>query len=135
MYSQPAHISFPCSLSHPTQLLSECMWSIVMPLVHQVLDTSTNASKETGQETEVGREHGRSVKLLVHHTRNTAAKQWEETMALTLGGLGKMLRSHMAKLKEIDRFNDLWDDSLHVWCSTGWCDMNWVWVALFVGGT
>ncbi len=32
----------------------------------------------------------RSVKMLMHHSRNTEQKQWEETLVLVLAGLTKV---------------------------------------------
>jgi hypothetical protein len=37
---------------------------------------------------ELGRENGRAVMMLVHHSRNTQQKQWDETLVLSLNGRG-----------------------------------------------
>ena len=92
----------------------------MLPLVEEVWSSSASASEETAVEQEVGKELGRSVKLLVHHTRNTAAKQWEETLALALGGLGKVMRAHLVRLKEMGDFGKLWSAMLMVgWAGLG----------------
>lgn len=46
----------------------------------------------------LGRVKGESVAMLVHHSRNSAQKQWDETLVLALGGMGRLLRAHLALL-------------------------------------
>ncbi len=36
--------------------------------------------------------------LLLHHSRNSAQKQWDETLGLALGGAAKLLRQHLSRL-------------------------------------
>ena len=33
--------------------------------------------------------------MLVHHSRNSVQKQWEETLVLALGGMARILRAHL----------------------------------------
>ena len=43
----------------------------------------------------LGRVKGESVAMLVHHSRNSAQKQWDATLVLALGGMGRLLRAHL----------------------------------------
>lgn len=38
---------------------------------------------------------GKSVAMLVHHSRNSQQKQWEETLVLALAGMSRLLRTHL----------------------------------------
>ena len=46
----------------------------------------------------LGRVRGEGVAMLVHHSRNSAQKQWDETLALALGGMARLLRAHLPLL-------------------------------------
>ncbi len=53
-----------------------CMWEVLFPLakfVHYMSDTS---SSEEAAAVELGKDKGKSVMLLMHHSRNTEQKQW-----------------------------------------------------------
>jgi C-terminal region of Mon2 protein len=52
------------------------LWEMLFPLaayVHMMADTSSSAEAAA---VELGRERGRAVHMLVHHSRNTEQKQW-----------------------------------------------------------
>lgn len=56
--------------------LRYCLWEILLPLVtylHVVGDTS---SSQEAAAVELGREKGKAVMMLVHHSRNSEQKQW-----------------------------------------------------------
>jgi hypothetical protein len=42
--------------------------------------------------------------MLVHHSRNSAQKQWDETLVLALGGMGRLLRAHLPLLSRMPAF-------------------------------
>lgn len=46
--------------------------------------------------------------LLVHHSRNTAQKQWDETLVLALGGIVKVFKSFINTLYELPDFEKSW---------------------------
>ena len=52
--------------------------------------------------------------LLVHHSRNSERKLWDETLGLALGGATKVLRSHMAMLSTLDVFPQAWGEVMAV---------------------
>ena len=62
---------------------------------------------------------GRSVLMLVHHSRNSEQKQWEETLVLALVGATKVLRSHLAVLSSLDVWSQAWAELMQVWAGWG----------------
>lgn len=58
---------------------------------------------------ELGKDKGKSVMLMVHHSRNSAQKQWDETLVLCLNGMGRLLRSHLGVLSGLAGFDQRWD--------------------------
>jgi hypothetical protein len=53
-----------------------CLWEVLFPLVtyvHLMGDTSSSAEAAA---VELGRERGKAVMMLVHHSRNSEQKQW-----------------------------------------------------------
>jgi hypothetical protein len=58
------------------QTLRYCLWEILFPLVtyvHMVGDTS---SSQEAAAVELGKEKGKAVMMLMHHSRNSEQKQW-----------------------------------------------------------
>lgn len=49
----------------------------------------------------LGKLRGESVKMLVHHSRNSEQKQWDETLVLALSGTGRLLRAHLRTLQAV----------------------------------
>ena len=57
---------------------------------------------------------GESVTMLVHHSRNSVQKQWDETLVLSLQGMGRLLRAHMPLLAPLDGFPGAWQELMLV---------------------
>ena len=57
------------------------VWKILFPLQEKVESNTLNASTSSSSVANPG--------IIVHHSRNTAAKQWDETRALVLSGVTK----------------------------------------------
>ena len=36
--------------------------------------------------------------MLVHHSRNSEQKQWDETLVLAVSGMARLLRAHLATI-------------------------------------
>lgn len=51
----------------------------------------------------LGRSRGETVHLVVHHSHNSEAKQWDETVVLALGGMGRLLRAHLTLIVTLDQ--------------------------------
>lgn len=67
--------------------LSESDWKqflleVTFPLVEQVLESTNSASR--GANTAVAPELKKGVRMLMHHTRDTDQKQWNETRVLAM---------------------------------------------------
>jgi hypothetical protein len=50
--------------------------------------------------------------FMVHHSRNTAAKQWDETRIMALGGVSKVFASFHRVLMTLDQFASRWSELL-----------------------
>ena len=53
--------------------------------------------------------------MLVHHSRNSVQKQWEETLVLALSGMGRILRAHLPVLVTIAGFSQVTLSVLTTW--------------------
>ncbi|XP_045456557.1 protein MON2 homolog [Melitaea cinxia] len=93
---------FSCIGAHGT-LLSAPAWrallAVLFPMLDQVQKQSNIASSE---KVDTG-EH-----ILIHHTRNTAQKQWAETQVLTLSGVSRVFHSRFQLLVTVGDFNRSW---------------------------
>ncbi len=57
---------------------------------------------------------GKVVTLLVHHSRNTEQKQWEETLTLSLAGATKVLRALLPAVVQLDGWAAVWEQLMKV---------------------
>eukprot|EP00123_Amoebidium_parasiticum_P019109 comp24340_c0_seq1/m.46265 comp24340_c0_seq1/g.46265 ORF comp24340_c0_seq1/g.46265 comp24340_c0_seq1/m.46265 type:complete len:1624 (-) comp24340_c0_seq1:273-5144(-) len=82
------------------------LWLILFPLLDSVHTCARDARR---QDEEAG-----SVKsgLLVHHSRNTAAKQWDESVVISLAGVTGVLRTHYTRLNTLADFPFAWQLAL-----------------------
>lgn len=55
----------------------------------------------------LGKVRGERVAMLVHHSRNSVQKQWEETLVLALGGMARILRAHLPILIPMPGFSQV----------------------------
>lgn len=63
----------------------------------------------------LGKLRGESVKMLVHHSRNSEQKQWDETLVLALSGMGRLLRAHLRALQAaLPAFDEGWEELMVV---------------------
>nr|CUU98312.1 hypothetical transcript [Hymenolepis microstoma] len=87
---------------HSAQFLpetwSELLWTVFFPLLSDVQEKCARApvEKEGGAAGGSGGSSGGA--LLVHHSRDTAAKQWAETVVLTLSGVARCFVSKQSQL-------------------------------------
>lgn len=56
--------------------------------------------------------------MLVHHSRNSAQKQWDETLVLVLTGMGRLLRTYLPALVALDRMEKGWQEVMQMVEST-----------------
>ncbi|XP_053618779.1 protein MON2 homolog isoform X2 [Plodia interpunctella] len=93
---------FSCVGAHGA-LLTQPAWrallTVLLSMLEQVQKQSNIASSE---KVDTG-EH-----ILIHHTRNTAQKQWAETQVLTLSGVSRVFHSRYALLSSVREFPRSW---------------------------
>jgi hypothetical protein len=58
------------------------VWETLFSLLDSIQACTMRAPEQTVESTAPG--------ILVHHSRNTAAKQWDETRAIALSGVAKV---------------------------------------------
>jgi hypothetical protein len=96
-------------------------WQILFPLLHQVRTRSCVAIDMKFQTPTSGSLYADSLggeedslnsgceSLVLHHSRNTAQKQWSETQVIALSGVTKVFTSKRDKLASIHNFNRAWN--------------------------
>jgi hypothetical protein len=58
------------------QTLRYCLWEILFPLVTYVHVVGDTSSSQEAAAVELGKEKGKAVMMLMHHSRNSEQKQW-----------------------------------------------------------
>ncbi|XP_074581344.1 uncharacterized protein LOC141837874 isoform X2 [Curcuma longa] len=87
----------------------ECLLNFVFPILDRVSHLASSSSREEWQGKELGTRGGKAIHMLIHHSRNTAQKQWDETIVLVLGGITRILRSFFPFLQSLSNFADCWE--------------------------
>lgn len=75
------------------------LWQVLFPLLDKVRSLSSSASSEKVDTT---------GNILIHHSRNTAQKQWAETQVLTLSGISRVFNTKRHMLQSLGDFNRAW---------------------------
>lgn len=75
------------------------LWQVLFPLLDKVRSLSNSASSE---KVDAG------GNILIHHTRNTAQKQWAETQVLTLSGVARVFNTKRQLLQALGDFSRAW---------------------------
>ncbi|XP_021281523.1 protein MON2 homolog isoform X1 [Herrania umbratica] len=90
----------------------DCLWNYVFPTLDRASHMAATSSKDEWQGKELGIRGGKAVHMLIHHSRNTAQKQWDETLVLVLGGIARLLRSFFPFLSSLNNFWSGWESLL-----------------------
>ncbi|XP_052193720.1 uncharacterized protein LOC127802068 isoform X3 [Diospyros lotus] len=90
----------------------DCLWNYVFPTLDRASHMAATSSKDEWQGKELGTRGGKAVHMLIHHSRNTAQKQWDETLVLVLGGIARILRSFFPFLRSLSNFWSGWESLL-----------------------
>ncbi|KAK9137366.1 hypothetical protein Sjap_007960 [Stephania japonica] len=90
----------------------DCLWTYVFPTLGHVSLMAATSSRDEWQGKELGTRGGKAVHMLIHHSRNTAQKQWDETLVLVLGGIARILRSFFPFLRSLNDFWTGWESLL-----------------------
>ncbi|XP_053575217.1 LOW QUALITY PROTEIN: protein MON2 homolog [Bombina bombina] len=77
------------------------IWKVLFHLLDKVRESSTTADKE---KIESG-----GGNILIHHSRDTAEKQWAETWVLTLAGVARIFNTRRYLLQPLGDFSKAWD--------------------------
>jgi len=80
-------------LSKP--LWNEALWDMLFPLLSHAFHKSATSSREESEAAVLGNSRGQEVRMVVHHSRNSEQKQWDETVVIALGGMARLLRAHL----------------------------------------
>ncbi|KAJ6846953.1 protein MON2-like protein isoform X4 [Iris pallida] len=91
----------------------DCLWNYVFPILDRVSHLAATSSRDEWQGKELGIRGGKAVHMLIHHSRNTAQKQWDETIVLVLGGITRLLRSFFPFLQSLSNFSIGWERLLN----------------------
>ncbi|GKV07351.1 hypothetical protein SLEP1_g19144 [Rubroshorea leprosula] len=94
------------------RMWEDCLWNYVFPTLDRASHKAATSSKDEWQGTELGTRGGKAVHMLIHHSRNTAQKQWDETLVLVLGGISRLLRSFFPYLRSLNNFWSGWESLL-----------------------
>eukprot|EP00887_Chlorella_sp_A99_P002554 scaffold6.g2554.t1 len=95
-------------------LWEQCLWDMLFPLLRHAFLMSANASKEEAEAMLLGQSRGKAVRMMVHHSRNTEQKQWDETVVIALGGMGRLLRAHLPAIVGLERSATGWEEMMVV---------------------
>ncbi|KAL3843987.1 hypothetical protein ACJIZ3_001390 [Penstemon smallii] len=95
-----------------TSMWEYCLWNYVFATLDRVSQSAATSSKDEWQGKELGIHKGKAVHMLIHHSRNTAQKQWDETLVLVLGGIARILRSFFPLLRSLKNFQSGWESLL-----------------------
>jgi len=77
----------------PPDLAHQALWEQLMPATRSALDAAKAADAAPPMD---GVPLPGTARLIVHHSRNTVSKAWDETLALCLSGLARVLRPQLA---------------------------------------
>lgn len=75
------------------------LWQVLFPLLDKVRSMSSSASNK---KVDAG------GSILIHHSRNTAQKQWAETQVLTLSGVARVFNTKRQLLQTLGNFSKAW---------------------------
>lgn len=88
------------------------LWNYVFPTLDRASHMAATSSKDEWHGKELGTRGGKAVHMLIHHSRNTAQKQWDETLVLVLGGIARLLRSFFPFIRSLSNFWSGWESLL-----------------------
>jgi len=84
------------------------MFRTLLPLMSELTHAAASASTTEPVAEQLGTEGGRPVLMMLHHSRNTASKQWDETWVLTLNSVTRLFRTFLPLLQRRPRFEQAW---------------------------
>lgn len=87
----------------------DLIWTVLFPLLEQVGHFTKTASRERDKM-------ANHPNFLMHHSRDTAEKQWAETSVLTLSGVTRVFNSKCSMLIKLadNEFHKMWTFLLNI---------------------
>jgi hypothetical protein len=96
-------------------LWESSLWQLLFPLLRHAFNMSATSSREESEAGMLGRlKGGAPVRLVVHHSRNTEQKLWDETVVVALTGMTKLLKAHLPAIATMDGVESGWDELMVV---------------------
>ncbi|KAL4423762.1 hypothetical protein ABPG75_001063 [Micractinium tetrahymenae] len=95
-------------------LWEQCLWEMLFPLLNHAYLMSATASRDEAESMVLGQSRGKEVRMMVHHSRNSEQKQWDETVVIALGGMARLLRAHLPAIVGMDRVAAGWEEMMVV---------------------
>lgn len=96
-------------------LWESSLWQLLFPLLRHAFNMSATSSREESEAGMLGRlKGGAAVRLVVHHSRNTEQKLWDETVVVALTGMTKLLKAHLPAIATMDGVESGWDELMVV---------------------
>ncbi|EOD39941.1 hypothetical protein EMIHUDRAFT_223134 [Emiliania huxleyi CCMP1516] len=98
--------------SHGAQLSGStwdyALFRALLPMMREVCEAAAAACATQQVAKPLGKEGGVPVLMLLHHSRDTASKQWDETWVLLLHSSTRLFRAFLPTLMARPRFSKAW---------------------------
>ncbi|RIA83990.1 hypothetical protein C1645_880206 [Glomus cerebriforme] len=95
-----------------TQTWHTCVWKVLFPLLDSVKLASERAVKAMQQqqlnESAEKISSPQKKEFMVHHSRDTVDKQWDETKVIVLTGISGIFKNFIHMLVNLDDFEQAW---------------------------
>ena len=92
--------TFRINLSNGCAFRGTLVWGTLFPLLESIQSCSLAAPTVASPD---------AASIMVHHSRNTAAKQWDETRALALSGVARVLCVQHTTTVRMPDLHKVWD--------------------------
>jgi hypothetical protein len=82
----------------PPESWNYCITQILFPLLQDVEQRGITATSTEAIGKQLGKDRGKTVMMLMHHSRNTEQKQWDESRVVVLNGVAKIFSTYLQLL-------------------------------------
>lgn len=89
------------------QLWNACIWEVLFPLLDSIKMSSIRASKlSAGKASPMSTNNNErdTSGFMLHHSRDTTDKQWDETKVLILTGISSLFQDFLTEIYKLDHF-------------------------------
>ncbi|KAG1571611.1 hypothetical protein G6F50_004463 [Rhizopus delemar] len=86
-------------------LWNACIWKVLFPLLDSIKMSSIRASKMSHSKANSPNTERDNSGFMLHHSRDTADKQWDETKVLILTGLSSIFHDFLKDLYQLEHFS------------------------------